>query len=699
MNQHTEVPLAADARDNPLLEAWDTPFGVAPFGRLEPDHFRAAFAQGFAEQLAEIDAIAGAGEEATFANTIAALELSGRTLDRVAGVFFNLSGAHTSDALQAIEREVSPLFARHRNAINLNEGLFRRVASVHERADSLGLTDEERQVLERYHRAFVRSGGGLAPEAKTRLAAINERLAVLGTTFGQNLLADEKAYTLVLEREDELAGLSPTQIAEAAKAAEDRGLTDRHVITLSRSSIEPFLQASTRRDLREAAYHAFIARGESGGATDNRAIVAETVALRVERARLLGYETFAHYRLDDAMAKTPKAALDLLRQVWVPARDAALREQAALQRIATAEGADHDVAAWDWRFYAEKRRRAEFDFDDSEIKPYLKLDNIIEAAFYTAGHLFGLTFAERHDVPVYHPDVRVWEASDREGRHVGLFLGDYFARSSKRSGAWMNAFRSQERLAGDIPPVIVNVMNFSKPADGEAALLSLEDARTLFHEFGHGLHGLLSDVTYPLISGTSVPRDFVEFPSQLYEHWLEEPEILRHFAIHHETGEAIPTSLLDKALAARRFNQGFATVEYVASALVDLDFHLLTDAAGLDVMAFERASLERIGMPAGMTMRHRTPHFQHVFAGDGYSSAYYSYMWSEVLDADGFAAFEEAGDLFDPEAARRLHDYVYAAGGRRDPDEAYRLFRGRLPSPEALLRKRGLTDIAAEAAV
>jgi peptidyl-dipeptidase Dcp len=416
------------------------------------------------------------------------------------------------------------------------------------------------------------------------------------------------------------------------------------------------------------------------------------VALRAEYARLLGYESWAHFKLEDVMAKTPEAVRGLLHQVWTPAKARAATEQRDLQKLAAGRGDNIEIEAWDWRFYTEVLRKERYDLDDAEVKPYLQLEQIIAAAFDTATRLFGVTFDERPDVPVYHPDVRAWEVRDAEGGHVGLFLGDYFARPSKHSGAWMSSFRSQERLTGDIRPIIVNVMNFSKPPEGQPALIGMDDARTLFHEFGHGLHGLLSDVTYPLISGTGVARDFVELPSQLYEHWLEQPEVLSRFAVHHETGEAMPTEMLDRLLSARRFNQGFATVEYTSSALVDLDFHLLTDTDGVDAETFERETLERIGMPRAISMRHRTPHFGHIFSG-GYSAGYYSYLWSEVLDADAFDAFREAGDIFDPATARRLKDFIYSAGGRQDPHEAYRAFRGRDASPEALLKKRGL-DVA-----
>jgi peptidyl-dipeptidase Dcp len=572
--------------------------------------------------------------------------------------------------------------------------LFKRIDGLWRKRDQLGLSPEQRQVLERYRTNFVRAGAGLDAAGKKRLAAINERLATLGTQFGQNVLADENGYTLVLEGEDDLAGLPDFVRKAAARAAKDRGLDGKYVITISRSSIEPFLQFSKRRDLREKIFEAWIRRGENDGPADNRPIIAETIALRAERARLLGYETFAEYRLADTMAKTPQAVRDLLETVWAPARKRAAAEEAALQEQAATEGDNLKLAASDWRHYAEAVRKRRFDFDETELKPYLQLDNMIEAAFFTANRLFGLSFTERHDVPGYHPDVRVWEVTSRDGRHVGLFLGDYFARRSKRSGAWMRALRDQHRFDGEVSPIVVNVMNFSKPPEGETALLSFDDARTLFHEFGHALHGLLSNVTYPSISGTHVARDFVELPSQLYEHWLEQPEVLGRFAIHAETGEPMPKALLDKVLTARNFNQGWAAVEYTSSALVDLDLHLLPEPAGADVVALEKATLDRIGMPEAIVMRHRTPHFAHIFSGDYYAAGYYSYLWSEVLDADAFAAFKEAGDVFDPETAQRLHDHIYSAGYLRDPAEAYTAFRGRLPTTEALLKKRGLDQPA-----
>lgn len=677
------------AQQNPLLQSWTTPFGAPPFETIRPEHFMPAFEQAIAEHKTEIEAIAVSKDAPTLSNTIDAMELSGRRLRDVSAVFYSLAGSHTNDALQKVEREIAPIMARHRDSILLNEALFVRIRDLHQQRDTLGLSEEQARVLDRYHTRFVRNGANLAPEQKQRLAAINERLATLGTQFSQNVLADEKSYQLVLETEDDLAGLPDSLRAAAAEAAKERGLAGKHVITLARSSIEPFLQFSKRRDLRETAWRAWVSRGEHAGSTDNRPVAAEMVALRAERAQLLGYENFAAYRLDDTMAKTPQAALDLLHSVWTPAVEKAGREQAALQEIIRSEGGNFETAAWDWRHYAEKRRKAEFDLDESEIKPYLQLDRMIEAAFDTAGRLFGLRFTPRPDVPVYHPDVRAWEVTDAAGKHVGLFYGDYFARSSKRSGAWMSGFRSQEKLAGDIRPIIVNVMNFAKAAEGPS-LLSFDDARTLFHEFGHGLHGLLSDVTYPLLSGTSVSADFVELPSQLLEHWLERPEVLRRHAVHSQTGKPMPDALIERVLKSTKFNQGFASVEYVSSALVDLDLHAAKAGERVDLTGFEKASLDRIGMPEAIVMRHRLPHFTHLFSG-AYAAGYYVYMWAEVLDADAYTAFVEAGDPFDPATAERLYRYVYSAGASLDPMEAFRAFRGREPRVEPMLAERGLS--------
>jgi peptidyl-dipeptidase Dcp len=688
----TAAPNGSQGQSNPLLGEWTPPDETPPFPAIRPEHFRPAFDRAMADHMAEIEAIATCPDTPSFANTIVALERGGRALDRVSAVFHALAGAHTNDALMAIEREMSPLLAAHRNRIHLHDGLYARIKALWDGRDTLGLTPEQARVLERYDVTFRRAGAGLPADTKSRIASIGERLAALGTAFSQNVLADEQAYALVIEGEEDLAGLSESARAAARAAAAERGMSDKHAITLARSSVEPFLRSSARRDLREKAYEAWIVRGNGGGATDNKAIIAETIALRAERARLLGYPTFADYRLDDAMAKTPQAVQALLERVWSPARVRAMADRDALQDLIRQEGGNFDLAAWDWRYYAEKLRKARCDIDAAEIAPYFKLDNVIAAAFDTAHRLFDLTFRERRDVPVWHPDVRVWEVSGPGGRFQGLFFGDYFARSSKRSGAWMTMLRSQHKLDGEVRPLVINVMNFAKAGDGEPTLLSFDDARTLFHEFGHGLHGLMSDVTYPMIACTRVATDFVELPSQLYEHWLEQPEVLRRFARHYRTGEPMPEDLLRRLLAARTFDQGFATVEYVASALVDLALHQAPEPDKIDPAAFEADVLARIGMPAEIGMRHRSPHFLHVFAGSGYAAGYYSYMWSEVLDADAFEAFRETGDVFDPATAARLRHDILAAGGSRDPGEAYRAFRGRLPTADALLRKRGFAE-------
>ena len=672
---------------NPLVEAWTTPFQLPPFDRIKIDDFLPAFDKGFAQHRREIAAIVRNRQPATFANVIDALERCGDLLNRISAVFFNLAGTDTNEQIQAIERALAPRFAKHHMRIYQDATLFGRVDRLFKTRRRLKLSNEQVRVLERYHRAFINAGAGLAPKAKERMAEIAARLSVLGTDFSQNLLADEQAFVLVLDGEADLGGLPEPIRAAAAQTAAERGRNGKHAITLQRSSIEPFLQYSARRDLREKAFNAWITRGAKGGRTDNRKIVAEVLALRAQRAKLLGFKTAAHLALEFSMAKTPTNVRKLLMEVWGPARARASEERDQLQRSVQAEGGNFELAPWDWRYYAEKVRKAHFAVDDGEIKPYLQLDNVIAAAFDVAGKLFGLTFTERKDLPVYHPEVRVFEVQ-RSGRRVGLFLGDYFARPSKHSGAWMSGWRKQQRLAGDITPIVVNVMNFAKGRPGEPTLLSLDDARTLFHEFGHGLHGLLSHVTYPSVSGTSVEKDFVELPSQLYEHWLTRSEVLTRFARHYKTGKSVPPQLLKRLEAARNFNQGFKTVEYLAAAIVDLELHVLNDAAGIDIDGFEQVVLKRIDMPSEIVMRHRIPHFQHIMGG--YAAGYYSYLWSEVMDADAFQAFEESGHIFDGKLAQRLHDHIYAAGGSRDAADAYVAFRGRLPSTQPLLEKRGL---------
>lgn len=681
-------PKAKAGSANPLLAPWRTPFKAPPFARIAPEHFRPAFRTALKEHKAEIAAIAGRSAKPTFANTIVALEKSGQTLTRVADVFFNLASADTNPALQAIEREMSPKLAQHQSGILLNRKLFLRIADLYARRESLGLDAESRRVLERTYDAFVRSGAKLGAKARRRVAEINTQIAALATQFAQNVLADEQSWHLVLDGERDLAGLPESVRAAAAQAATALGKPGLHAITLARSSVEAFLQFSARRDLREEAWRAWIRRGENGGKTDNRAIVVKLIALRSELAKLLGHDTFAKHALDDTMAKTPDAVRALLDKVWPAALKRARAERDALAQRARAEGGNFEIAPWDWRYYAEKERKARYDLDEAEVRPYLTLDNVLAAAFDTAGRLFGIRFEERHDVPTYHPDVRTWEVKTKGGQHVGLFLGDYFARPSKRSGAWMSSYRGQHKLAGEVRPIVVNVMSVAPSAPGAPALLSFDDARTLFHELGHGLHGLLSDVTYPSLAMTNVLQDFVELPSQLFEHWIQRPEVLKRFARHAETGEPMPDRLLERLEAARTFNQGFQTVEYTASTLLDLELHSLADPKGLDIDAFEREVLARIGMPAEIVPRHRIPHFQHIIGG--YAAAYYCYLWSEVMDADAFAAFEEAGDIYDRKTAAKLKTHIYSAGNRQDALAAYVAFRGRPPEIEGLLRKRGL---------
>ncbi|MGT2440586.1 M3 family metallopeptidase [Bradyrhizobium betae] len=682
-----------DSETNPLLKAWVTPFATPPFDEIEPEHFLPAFEQAFADHSAEIAAITNDPAAADFANTITALERSGKLLNKVAAVFYDLVSAHSNPAILEIDKEVSLRMARHWNPIMMNAVLFGRIAQLHENRANLGLAPEQLRLLERTYTRFHRSGAGLSEEAKKRMAEINEKLAQLGTGFSHHLLADEQDWFMELGEADR-QGLPESFVAAAKAAAEERGMEGKAIVTLSRSSSEPFLKSSARRDLREKVYKAFTARGDNGNANDNNTTIVEILKLREESAKLLGYPTFAAYRLEDSMAKTPDAVRGLLERVWKPARARALADRNEMQALITAEGGNFKLAAWDWRFYAEKLRLQRANFDDAAIKPYLTLDNMVAAAFDCATRLFGITFAERNDVPVWHPDVRVWEVTGPDGKHKALFYGDYYARPSKRSGAWMTSLRDQQKLDGEIAPLIINVCNFAKGAGGEPSLLSPDDARTLFHEFGHGLHGMLSNVTYPSLSGTSVFTDFVELPSQLYEHWQERPEVLQRFARHYQTGEPLPDDLLQRFLAARKFNQGFATVEFVSSALVDLEFHTQPASAAQDVRAFEKKELEKIGMPEEISLRHRPTQFGHIFSGDHYAAGYYSYMWSEVMDADAFGAFEEAGNIFDPAVAKRLHDDIYSSGGSVDPEVAYEAFRGRPPEPDALLRRRGLLDTA-----
>ena len=679
---------AIDLSVNPLTH-WTGPLGLPDFSKLSDDAFGPVFEAALAAHQAEIDAIAANAEAPTIENTLAALELSGQPLDHVSSIFWCRAGAHTNDEIQAMEREIAPKMAKHGSAISMNAALFARIDALYQKRDTLGLDAETLRVLEQSWKGFVRSGARLNDADKKRLSAINEELASLGAKFGQNVLADEKDWVLFLDEGDDLAGLPEFLRNAMAEAAELRGQKGRYAVTLSRSIYEPFTTFSERRDLREKAFRGFAMRGENGGASDNREVVKKTLELRAEKAKLLGYESYAALKLDDTMAKTADAVFGLLDPVWDKAREKAAEDQVELQRLAAAEGQNHQIAGWDWRHYAEKLRAERFAFDEAALKPYLQLERVIDACFDVATRLFGIRFEEKKGIATWHPDARVFAVKNPDGSVRGTFIADYFARPSKRSGAWMSALQSGYKLGAGAKPVIYNIMNFAKPPAGEPALLSVDEAKTLFHEFGHALHGMLTEVTWPSVSGTSVSRDFVELPSQLYEHWLTVPEVLAKHALHYKTGEPMPKELIDKMLAARTFNAGFNTVEFASSALVDMAYHARPDAPE-DPLRFEAETLKKLEMPDAIIMRHRTPHFLHVFAGDGYSAGYYSYLWSEVLDADAFAAFEEAGNVFDPALAEKLKKHIYAAGGSADPEKLYTAFRGKMPSPDAMMEKRGL---------
>jgi peptidyl-dipeptidase Dcp len=667
---------------NALLTPWNTTFSLPPFAAIRDEHFTPAFEAALAEARANIAAIAE-GPATDFAGVIEAMELAEGLLDRVSGVFYNLAGADANETREALMRDLAPKMSAFSSEVTNNKALFSKIEALWQGRATLDLTPEQTRVLELYRQMFVRSGALLEGAEAERLTAVKARLAVLGTQFSQNLLADEREWFMPLTEAD-LEGLPDFVVAASRAAGVEKGAAGP-VVTLSRSIIVPFLQFSARRALRQKAYEAWVARGANGNANDNRAIAAETLALREERAKLLGYQSFADFKLEPEMAKTPQAVRGLLMRVWDPARAKALSDAAVLEAMLHADGIAGPLEPWDWRYYSEQRRKAEHDLDEAALKPYLSLDAMLAAQFDCAQRLFGLEFREI-DGPFYHPDVRGWEVT-RDGAHVAVFLGDYFARGSKRSGAWCSAMRSQKKLGVDTRPIVVNVCNFAK---GEPCLLSYDDARTLFHEFGHALHQMLSNVTYGFISGTSVARDFVELPSQLYEHWLEVPEVLQKHARHWQTGEAMPADLLQRLLAAGTYDQGFATVEFVSSALVDLAFH--EGPAPADPMQKQAEVLEALGMPRAIRMRHATPHFAHVFSGDGYSSGYYSYMWSEVMDADAFAAFEETGNPFDRETAKRLETFILSAGGSQPAEALYTQFRGRMPGVEPLLKGRGLLE-------
>ena len=675
---------------NPLLAEWTGPYGgVPPFDKVRVEDFKPALEAGMAENLANVDKIANDPNPPTFENTIVAMERSSRTLDRVGTIYGIWSSNMSSDDFQPIEREMAPKLAAFSDQITQNEKLFHRIEAVYNSPEKASLTPEQQRLTWLYYTNFVRSGAKLDSAAKARLSEINQQLAGLYTNFAQNVLADENDHYLVIDNEADLAGLPQSVRDGAAAAAESKNMKGKWVITNTRSSIDPFLTYSSNRNLREKAFQMFVNRGDNGDAHDNNKIITDILQYRAERAKLLGYPTHAHWRLENAMAQTPERAMDLMEAVW-PAAVARVHEEVRdMQKLADKEGAKIKIEPWDYRYYAEKVRKAKYDLDQNEVKQYLQLEKLREGMFWAAGQIYGFQFTPVTDVPVYHPDVRVWKVTDgTTGKLVGVWYFDPYARPGKQSGAWMNAYRSQERFESDVPTIVSNKANFVKTAPGEPILISWDDAETLFHEFGHAIHGLLSNVTYPSVAGTNVARDFVEYPSQLNEHWLPTPEILNKFALHYKTGQPIPQSLVDRIKRASTFNQGFITVEYLASALVDMKAHL-AGSQKIDPDKFERETLAELGMPKEIVMRHRMPQFMHVFAGDGYSAGYYSYLWSDVLTADTFGAFEEAGGPYDKTVANRLRENVLSVGNTIDPAQAYRNFRGRDPKIDALMKDRG----------
>ncbi len=674
---------------NPFFADYGTPFETPDFSKISEADYLPAMKEGIRQHKAEIEAIATSGEAASFTNTIEAIEKSGALLDRSANLFFAMNSANTNDNLQAIAREVSPLLSQHNDDIYLNDALFQRIKSIYDQRESLDLSTEQQTVLDKYYKDFVRSGANLDEAGKARLREINKELSLLTLQFGENVLKEDNAYALVIEKKEELAGLPDGVIAGGAEAAKERGMDGKWVFTLHKPSLIPFITYSDIREYRKQMLTAYIERGNNNNELDNKANTARIVELRIEKANLLGYPTHAHFVLEENMAKNPENVYKLLNQIWDAALPMAKAEARELQKLIDADGGDFKLAAWDWWYYAEKLKKAKYDLDESELRPYFQMEKVRQGVFDTATKLFGITFTERSDISKYHPDVTVYEVKNADGSHVGILYTDYYPRASKRGGAWMDAWRKQSNIAGNrVTPLIYNVGNFSKPTADQPSLLSLDEVNTLFHEFGHALHGLLSDCSYPSVSGTSVARDFVETFSQMMENWAMEPEVLKSYAVHYQTGEPIPDELIAKIKNSGHFNQGFATVEYLAASFLDMDWHTLTEAKDIDVIDFENKSMANIGMIPEIVVRYRSPYFRHIFAG-GYSAGYYSYIWAEVLDADAFQAFKENG-IFDPATAKSLRDNLLSRGGTEDAMVLYKRFRGHEPSIEPLLERRGL---------
>lgn len=674
-------------QENPFLQDFDTPHGVPPFQLIQNRHYLPAFKEGIRQQEEEIAAIVSNPEAPTFANTVEALEKSGQLLDKVSAVFFNLKEAHTNDSMQMIAEEVTPLLSEHSDNINLNQKLFERIKSVYDNQKKENLTTEQRLVLDKYYKGFVRGGANLAAEEQEKLKKINGELSMLALKYGNNLLKETNNYQLVIEDEQNLSGLPAGVVSSAAEAAQEAGMAGKWVFTLHNPSIMPFLQYADNRKLREDIYKAYINRGNRGNEYDNKAVISQIIALRVEKARLLGFPDYASYVLDENMAKNPENVYGLCNQIWEAALPVAKREAKALQEMINQTGGNFKLQPWDWRYYAEKVKQADYGLNENELRQYFPLDKVREGAFYTANKLYGITFIPRTDLPLPHPDALAFEVKDANGEHIGIYYADYFPRPSKSQGAWMDAFRTESKLR-HATPVITNVCNFTKPTGDTPALLTFEEVQTLFHEFGHALHGLLSQCNYPSVAGTNVVHDFVELPSQIMENWAADPEVLKVYARHYKTGEVIPQELIRKLQKSSHFNQGFATTEFMAAALLDMAYHTVQSTKPLDVEKFERETLKKLGLIPEITVRYRSTYFSHIFDG-GYSAGYYAYTWAEVLDADAFEAFKETGDIFNPEKARAFHTLL-AKGGSEEAMKLYTDFRGKEPSIEALLKRRGL---------
>ncbi|MBT8387446.1 MAG: M3 family metallopeptidase [Ignavibacteria bacterium] len=676
--------------ENPLLAEWNTPFETPPFDKIKSVHYLPAFKEAIKIHNLEIATILNNSEDATFSNTIEALDYSGEKLTQVRRVFSAMNSAMSNDVMQEINKEVSPMLSAHGDDINLNQDLFKRVRDVYEKKEELGLNTEQNKLLDKYYKNFVRGGANLEEDTKEEFRKINEELSLLMVQFGENVLKETNTFELVIDNREDLAGLPENLIAAASEAAENKGYKGKWVFTIHKPSMIPFLQYSSKRDLRKKIYSAYFMKGDHNNELDNKKILSRIAMLRLKRANLLGYETHAHYVLEEQMALNPDNVYKLLSDLWTPALERSKKEREEMQQIINDEGNNFKLKPWDWWYYAEKLKKAKYNLDEEELRPYFQVENVIDGVFGLATSLWGITFEENNEIGKYHPEVKVFEVKEADGSHIGILYTDYFPRESKRAGAWMDAFRKQYKKDGEmIYPVIYNVGNFSKPTGDKPALISLDEVHTLFHEFGHALHGLLSDCTYELISGTETPRDFVEFPSQVMENWAVHPDVLKSYAKHYETGEVIPKELVDKIQNAVLFNQGFETVEYLAAALLDMDWHTITDPIEYDATEFENKSMEQIGLIPEILPRYRSTYFNHIFAG-GYSSGYYSYVWSEVLDADAFSAFELTGNVLDEDLAGKYRKFILASGGTDDSMELYKKFRGQDPSIEPLLKRKGL---------